>query len=94
MKNVALVWLAMSGVAIAAWPQQAPQSGLDVSSFDQSVRPQDDLFRYENGRWLATAEVSGDRAHALDEWIDVEKTASLKGITAALLLLLTLANLQ
>jgi tripeptide aminopeptidase len=34
----------------------------------------------------------GGRAHALDEWIDVEKTSSLRGIQAALLLLLTMAG--
>jgi tripeptide aminopeptidase len=34
----------------------------------------------------------GGRAHALDEWIDVEKAASLRGIQPALLLLLTLAG--
>jgi di/tripeptidase len=33
----------------------------------------------------------GGRAHALDEWIDIEKTSSLRGIEAALLLLLSLA---
>jgi acetylornithine deacetylase/succinyl-diaminopimelate desuccinylase-like protein len=36
---------------------------------------------------------SGGREHALDEWIDVEKTASLKGIESALLTLLTLAGI-
>jgi di/tripeptidase len=35
----------------------------------------------------------GGRAHALDEWIDVEKTASLRGIQTALTLLLALAGL-
>ena len=34
----------------------------------------------------------GGRAHALDEWIDVEKTSSVRGIEAALLMLLTLAG--
>ena len=34
----------------------------------------------------------GGRAHALDEWIDVEKTSSLRGIQSALLLLLTMAG--
>ncbi|WP_432536664.1 M13 family metallopeptidase [Kineococcus arenarius] len=29
---------------------------------DPSVRPQDDLFRHVNGRWLATAEIPEDRA--------------------------------
>src|SRR5204862_5686617 len=37
---------------------------------------------------------SGGRAHALDEWIDVEKTASLKGIRAILATLLTTAGAQ
>jgi len=36
----------------------------------------------------------GGRAHATDEWIDVEKTSSVKGIRAAMLLVLTLAGLQ
>jgi len=36
----------------------------------------------------------GGRAHALDEWIDVEKTTSLQGIQSALILLLTLAGMQ
>jgi tripeptide aminopeptidase len=36
----------------------------------------------------------GGRAHALDEWIDVEKTTSLKGMHAALGLVLTLAGVQ
>ena len=34
----------------------------------------------------------GGRAHALDEWIDVDKTSSLRGIQSAMLLLLTLAD--
>ena len=35
---------------------------------------------------------SGGGMHALDEWIDVEKTASVKGIDIALLMLLSLAG--
>jgi acetylornithine deacetylase/succinyl-diaminopimelate desuccinylase-like protein len=34
----------------------------------------------------------GGRSHALDEWIDVEKTSSLRGIEAALLLILALSG--
>ncbi|MFN8644414.1 MAG: M13 family metallopeptidase N-terminal domain-containing protein [Candidatus Binatia bacterium] len=37
-------------------------SGLDVASFDRSVRPQDDLFRYVNGGWLARTEIPADKA--------------------------------
>lgn len=36
----------------------------------------------------------GGRAHALDEWIDVEKASSLQGIRSGLLLLLTLAGME
>jgi acetylornithine deacetylase/succinyl-diaminopimelate desuccinylase-like protein len=36
----------------------------------------------------------GGRAHALDEWIDVEKVSSLRGIQAALLLTLSLAGVK
>ncbi|HYR88708.1 MAG TPA: M20/M25/M40 family metallo-hydrolase [Terriglobia bacterium] len=36
----------------------------------------------------------GGRAHALDEWIDVEKGASVKGINVALGILLSLAGME
>ena len=36
----------------------------------------------------------GGRAHALDEWIDVEKTASVKGIQAVMTTLVSLAGMQ
>ena len=29
------------------------KSGLDLSGFDRSVRPQDDLYRFVGGGWLA-----------------------------------------
>lgn len=37
-------------------------SAYDLSTFDQHVRPQDDLFRHVNGHWLATTEIPADRA--------------------------------
>jgi di/tripeptidase len=36
----------------------------------------------------------GGRAHALDEWIDVEKTSSVRGIETAVTLLLALAGMR
>ena len=36
--------------------------GLDLSNFDQSVRPQDDIFRYVNGTWLRDVEIPADQA--------------------------------
>jgi predicted metalloendopeptidase len=40
----------------------ATRSGIEIANLDPSVRPQDDLFRYVNGTWLATAEIPADRA--------------------------------
>ena len=46
----------------AAFRGQPPaRSGLDLANVDPSVRPQDDLFRHANGRWLATVEIPTDR---------------------------------
>jgi putative endopeptidase len=52
-----LVGLAAAGPAAS----DRYTSGLDPASFDASVRPQDDLYRYVNGRWLATVEMPADR---------------------------------
>ncbi|MFY7824397.1 MAG: peptidase M13, partial [Candidatus Planktophila sp.] len=37
-------------------------AGLDFSHQDQTVRPQDDLYRHFNGGWLKTAQIPADRA--------------------------------
>ena len=37
---------------------------------------------------------SGGRGHSLDEWIDVERTASVRGITIALTVLLSIAGFE
>jgi di/tripeptidase len=36
----------------------------------------------------------GDRSHSLDEWIDVEKGESLKGMQVGLTMLLAIAEMQ
>lgn len=33
-----------------------------ADEFEEAIRPQDDLFGYVNGRWLATAEIPDDRS--------------------------------
>src|SRR5450830_1914263 len=44
-------------------PTQQPRpSGIDLDALDPRTRPQDDLYRYVNGRWLATHEIPADRA--------------------------------
>src|SRR6516164_5968575 len=37
-------------------------SGIDLSAVDSAARPQDDLFGYLNGRWLAEYEIPPDLA--------------------------------
>ena len=60
VRYLAAVVLAAGALGIGA--QQALQSGLDRSTFDMAVRPQDDLFRHVNGAWLARTEIPPDRA--------------------------------
>jgi putative endopeptidase len=60
MFRAAAVAAALLSAAVLAG-QSPLDSGLDLSRMDRSVRPQDDLFRYVNGRWLATVEIPTDR---------------------------------
>jgi putative endopeptidase len=46
----------------AAQVPPALLSGIDVQYFDQGVRPQDDLYRHVNGKWLANTEIPADKA--------------------------------
>ncbi len=39
-------------------------SVFDLQAFDRSVRPQDDLFRFVNGTWLANTTIPDDKATA------------------------------
>lgn len=39
-----------------------PGSGIDIDELDPEVRPQDDLFRHMNGRWIDRTELPDDRA--------------------------------
>ncbi|MBE9924936.1 peptidase M13 [Cellulosimicrobium cellulans] len=46
----------------ASGPADGTRSGIDLDALDPAVRPQDDLYRHVNGRWLATHEIPADRA--------------------------------
>lgn len=37
-------------------------SGIDLAELDHSIRPQDDLFRHVNGKWIARTELPADKA--------------------------------
>src|SRR5215469_11013360 len=36
------------------------ESGIPTDELDPGIRPQDDLFRHVNGRWLARTEIPAD----------------------------------
>ncbi len=39
-----------------------PRSGIDISAIDPTVRPQDDFWRFANGKWLAATSIPADRS--------------------------------
>ena len=55
-------WVCVTAFVAAVASTTAPsRSGLDLSSFDRSVRPQDDLYRFANGTWLDATDVPAER---------------------------------
>jgi putative endopeptidase len=59
--KAAVFALFLAGGLAAQTPAPPPRSGLDLAGFDRTVRPQDDLFRFVNGGWLARTPIPGDR---------------------------------
>lgn len=51
-------------------------AGIDQSTFESAVRPQDDLFRYVNGQWLDSHEIPADRA-SVGSFIDLRDASEL-----------------
>lgn len=56
----AVLALLLTGLLLAA-DEPVLKSGLDLSTFDHAVRPQDDLYRFVNGKWLDDAVIPPDR---------------------------------
>ncbi len=61
MKRISWVAIAIAAGMTLPGADDAPKSGVDPSYFDAKVRPQDDLFRHVNGKWLAEAKIPSDR---------------------------------
>ena len=40
----------------------ALKSGISIQDLDPQIRPQDDLFRHYNGKWIREYEMPADRA--------------------------------
>jgi putative endopeptidase len=57
--------LPVAAFLLSASPARAdstPISGIQTADMDKTVRPQDDLFQYANGRWLKDVPIPPDRA--------------------------------
>ena len=55
-------FIVLTGVGILSAQSELP-AGIDFSGVDKGVRPQDDLFRHVNGRWLLTTEIPADKSN-------------------------------
>ncbi len=57
---VCLLGCATTG--ISNLPEEGKVSGLTLENFDRTVRPQDDLYRFANGKWLDSFEIPADKS--------------------------------
>jgi putative endopeptidase len=60
LTRLAVVVAIAAGVHATPAFAQGHTSGIDTTTFDRSVRPQDDFFRYVNGGWLKTSVIPQD----------------------------------
>jgi predicted metalloendopeptidase len=71
--------------AAQAASQAALQSGVDLQYVDHSVRPQDDVYRYLNGKWLDSFQLPADKAtYGSFTAIDDATQEQLRGIVDGL----------
>ena len=61
------------------------QSGIDLQWVDKSVRPQDDVYQYLNGKWLKSFQIPADKAtygsfNAIDDAIQQELHGIIDGL--------------
>ncbi len=56
------IWFGGRAAAGPTLERMTLRSGIPIDELDPGIRPQDDLFRHVNGRWLARTEIPADRA--------------------------------
>jgi putative endopeptidase len=70
-QSAVLITIALCSFACSNTPGSSPPgsttttptaSGIELASFDTSVRPQDDLFEHVNGAWLKKTEIPADKS--------------------------------
>ena len=62
MRKVLTFVVVVASVMLPSCSRAPMQSGIDQSTMDKTVRPQDDLYRYMNGTWLRTFVIPPDRS--------------------------------
>jgi putative endopeptidase len=78
--TAAVLALARTGV-----PQTAMLSGVDLQYVDKSVRPQDDLYRHLNGKWLDSFQIPADKgSYGSFTYLDDLTQEQLRGIVEGL----------
>jgi predicted metalloendopeptidase len=83
-------WIACSAgvlalIGCASVPTTALVSGVDLQYVDDSVRPQDDLYRHLNGKWLDTFQLPPDKgSYESFTAIDDAAQEQLRGIVEGL----------
>ena len=63
LKRFALASLVIAATAVPFAQDRTPKvPGIDVAGMDLSVRPQDDFFRYVNGKWVDSTPIPPDQS--------------------------------
>jgi putative endopeptidase len=72
-------------IGCASTPTTTLQSGVDLKYVDRSVRPQDDLYRYLNGKWLDSFQLPPDKgSYGSFTYVDDATQEQLRGIVDGL----------
>ena len=58
-----LLWIFLFLLTFFGACMQKPESGIDTSGFDTSVRAQDDYYEYINGTWLERTKIPPDKSN-------------------------------
>jgi putative endopeptidase len=58
-----LVIVCLALLAGCAAPQSNLKSGLSLENMDRDIRPQDDLYGFANGTWMAKTEIPSDKSN-------------------------------
>ncbi|HUN28103.1 MAG TPA: M13 family metallopeptidase [Steroidobacteraceae bacterium] len=65
-------------------PRADARGGIDLTGMDRAVRPQDDFYRFANGKWLATTAIPPDKSsYTIFAMLADRALAELHGVVEA-----------